>query len=82
MGIVQKEWRRKVIPSCLEQAREAVKQLQDQAAQDLHAELVELGDEETWIELMLVQEEAMDPDDLAAKALDPIWPVWRDCLTQ
>jgi hypothetical protein len=82
MGMVQHEWRRRVIPSCLGQAREAVKQLQYQAAQDVHAELEELGGEDTRIVLMLFMDEALDPDDLAAKALDPTWPAWRECLTE
>jgi hypothetical protein len=75
--VAQHEWRRRVMPSCIEQARNAIRQLQDQGLHDvLSAEL----EGRTWLILNLRLEGAVDPDAVAAKALDAVWPAWRDCL--
>jgi hypothetical protein len=67
------EWRRKVIPSCLEQAQEAVAQLRSRGI------LADLQRDDLVFDLKL--EAGADPDAVVAEALDRVWPAWRQCVT-
>jgi hypothetical protein len=68
------EWRRRVIPSCAGQAQEAVAQLRSRGIR------VELQ-HDVWLVFDLRLEARADPDDVVAEALDRVWPVWRECVT-
>jgi hypothetical protein len=73
----QYEWRRKVVPMRIEQARRAIQDLQDQRPREvLGAEL----ESRTWLVLTLRLEGAANPDLIAARALDSVWPGWRENL--
>jgi hypothetical protein len=72
--MAQQEWRRKVIPSCLGQAQEAVAQLRSRGL------LADLQRDVLVFELRLEARE--DPDAAAAEALDRVWPAWRECVTE
>jgi hypothetical protein len=67
------EWRRRVIPSCMSQARGAVEKLRERGVQ---AELVD-----GVFELGLALEPNQDGDARAAEVLDSAWPAWSECLT-
>ncbi len=68
------EWRRKVIPSCLGQAQEAVAQLRSRG---ILADLQRDG----WLVFDLRLDASADPDAVVAEALDRVWPAWRQCVT-
>jgi hypothetical protein len=72
--VTQHEWRRKVLPSCIGQAQEAVAQLRSRA---IRASL----EDNTWLVFDL-RGEGADPDAMVAKALDKVWPAWRKCVTE
>ncbi len=72
--MARQEWRRKVIPSCLGQAQEAVAQLRSRGI------LADLQREVLVFDLRL--EAPTDPDALVAEALDRVWPAWRECVTE
>jgi hypothetical protein len=72
--VTQLEWRRKVLPSCIGQAQEAVAQLRSRA---IRASL----EDNTWLVFDL-RGEGADPDAMVAKALDKVWPAWRKCVTE
>jgi hypothetical protein len=67
------EWRRKVIPSCLEQAQEAVAQLRSRGIR------ADLQRDDLVFDLRLEARE--DPDAVVTEALDRVWPAWRQCVT-
>jgi hypothetical protein len=68
------EWRRKVIPSCLGQAQEAVTQLRSRGVlADLQRDVLVFD---------LRPEAPTDPDAAVAEALDRVWPAWRECVTE
>lgn len=67
------EWRRKVIPSCLGQAQEAVAQLRSRGIR------VDLQRDDLVFDLRLEARE--DPDAVVTEALDRVWPAWRRCVT-
>ena len=67
------EWRCKVIPSCLEQAQEAVAQLRSRGI------LADLQRDVLVFDLRL--DARADPDAVVAAALDRVWPAWRQCVT-
>jgi hypothetical protein len=69
------EWRRKVLPSCIGQAQEAVAQLRSRG---IRASL----EANTWLVFDLRMNEAADPDAMVARALDKVWPAWRKCVTE
>jgi hypothetical protein len=72
--MAQQEWRRKVIPSCLGQAQEAVAQLRSRGIRaDLRRDVL-------VFDLRLEARE--DPDTAVAEALDRVWPAWRECVTE
>jgi hypothetical protein len=72
--MAQQEWRRKVIPSCLGQAQEAVAQLRSRGIRaDLRRDLLVFD---------LRLEAGEDPDTVVAEALDRVWPAWRECVTE
>jgi hypothetical protein len=73
--MARQEWRRKVLPSCLGQAQEAVAQLRSRG---IRAAL-ESG---TWLVFDLWVNEGAEPDAMVAKALDRVWPAWRECITE
>jgi hypothetical protein len=72
--VARQEWRRKVLPGCLGQAQEAVAQLRSQGI------LANL-ERETWLVFDLRLEARANPDVAVAKALDRVWPAWRECVT-
>ncbi|MEK6328126.1 MAG: hypothetical protein AABM66_11485 [Actinomycetota bacterium] len=72
--MARQEWRRKVIPSCLGQAQEAVAQLRSRGV------LADLQ-RDAWLVLDLWVEEGADLDAMVAQALDRVWPAWRECVT-
>jgi hypothetical protein len=72
--MAQHQWRRKVVPSCLQNAQEAVAQLRSRG---IRADL-EGG---TWIVFDLWVKEGASPDAVVAHTLDQVWPAWRDCVT-
>ena len=72
--MTQLEWRRKVLPSCIGQAQEAVAQLRSRA---IRASL----EDNTWLVFDL-RGEGADPDAMVVKALDKVWPAWRTCVTE
>ena len=71
--MARQEWRRKVIPSCLGQAQEAVAQLRSRG---VRADL----QRDTWLVLDLWVEDEADLDAMVAQTLDRIWPAWRECV--
>jgi hypothetical protein len=73
--MARQEWRRKVIPSCLRQAQEAVAQLRSRG---ILAELSRDG----WLVFDLRLEARANPDAAVAEALDRVWPAWRECVTE
>jgi hypothetical protein len=77
-AVVHDEWRRRVMPMRVPQARRAIQQLQEQ--QGLHDVVGAELQGKTWLVLTLRMERPANPDDVAAKALDAAWPEWRDCL--
>jgi lambda repressor-like predicted transcriptional regulator len=72
--MARQEWRRKVIPSCLGQAQEAVAQLRSRG---ILADLRRDG----WLVFDLTLDARADPDTVVAEALDRVWPAWRECVT-
>ena len=72
--MARQEWRRKVIPSCLAQAQEAVAQLRSRGIR------AELRRDDLVFDLRLEARE--DPDVVVAEALDRVWPAWRECVTE
>jgi hypothetical protein len=72
--MARQEWRRKVIPSCLAQAQEAVAQLRSRG---IRAELQRDGS--LVFDLRLGAR--ADPDAVVAETLDRVWPAWRQCVT-
>jgi hypothetical protein len=72
--MARQEWRRKVIPSCLAQAQEAVAQLRSRGIR------ADLRRDELVFDLRLDARE--DPDAAVAEALDRVWPAWRECVTE
>jgi hypothetical protein len=74
---VQHEWRRKVVPMHIGQARRAIQDLEDRRPRYvLGAEL----QGRTWLVLNLRLDGAANPDWVAAQALDSVWPTWRESL--
>ncbi len=72
--MARQEWRRKVLPACLGQAQEAVAQLRSRGI------LADI-ERDTWLVFDLRLEARADPDASVAKALDRVWPAWRECMT-
>ena len=72
--MARQEWRRKVIPSCLGQAQEAVAQLRSRGL------LADLQRDVLVFDLRL--EAPTDPDTVVAQTLDRVWPCWRECVTE
>jgi hypothetical protein len=72
--MARQEWRRKVIPSCLAQAQEAVAQLRSRGIR------ADLRSDDLVFDLRLEARE--DPDAVVAEALDRVWPAWRECVTE
>ena len=72
--MARQEWRRKVIPSCLAQAQEAVAQLRSRGIR------ADLRSDDLVFDLRLEARE--DPDPVVAEALDRVWPAWRECVTE
>ena len=73
--MARQEWRRKVTPSCLGQAQEAVAQLRSRG---VLANLQRDG----WLVIDLRLEAPADPDAVVAQTLDRVWPAWRECMTE
>ena len=71
--MARQEWRRKVIPSCLAQAQEAVAQLRSRGIR------ADLRRDDLVFDLRLEARE--DLDAVVAEALDRVWPAWRQCVT-
>ena len=72
--MARQEWRRKVIPSCLAQAQEAVAQLRSRGVRaDLQRDVLVFD---------LGPEAHENPDAAVAEALDRVWPAWRECVTE
>jgi hypothetical protein len=71
------EWRRKVVPMRIADARRAVEELEDERPREVLAAELE---GRTWLVLSLRLEGSMNPDAVAARALDAVWPAWREWL--
>jgi hypothetical protein len=70
--VARPRWRRKVLADCVERAHYAVAELRERGiAVDL-----EPG---AWL---VFDPESAESDAEVAVLLDPIWPTWRECITE
>ena len=72
--MARQEWRRRVIPSCMGQAQEAVAQLRSRA--------VRASLQRDWLVLDLLLNEEAEIERAAAELLDRVWPAWRECVAE